>query len=541
MGVRFNVSRLRYRVMVLAAMVAPLPILVAADPTVVRADTPTPSPTATAQQTTGSPTETASSAPTQTASSSPTQTASSSPTDATPSTPSDNSSSTPADKSPFAEVDAGLVGGHSVSALSGTGIETAIPSVSGATSLNLAVRIVRNRVLRAAASQGGEVNIGWQAIATSPDALGILIETSRVPQGGTADKVPVTLWYSQRTGTVGTGAVLIEPSQWDDFARLVVDEVGRHGGDSGLAKTALATSGQPQGSGPAIGFNEDGDVVVGFASGVVGTTEPLVFSIGGDGDASYLSSFGRLARDATRHPTAYVNGAQSASAASFATAASESRPDADVVGDCAARKCVALTFDDGPGTRTREAAQGLAKAGLGGTFFMLGDSIQNDPDAVKAVALLGQEVSSHTWRHVDLTKSATRTAQYNVGHNASAIRGLTGDWPVMMRPPYGEHDARINGIVGGQGEVVVQWSVDTRDWAHKSVARTVSTASQAKSGDIVLMHDIHDSTVTAIPQIVANLTKAGYQIVPVSELSSPNDWQVGKAYCAAPWRNATCW
>ena len=60
-------------------------------------------------------------------------------------------------------------------------------------------------------------------------------------------------------------------------------------------------------------------------------------------------------------------------------------------------------------------------------------------------------------------------------------------------------------------------------------------------GDIILMHDIHDFTVNAVPRIAEGLTDQGFTVVPVNEMASPNDWVIGKAYCAAPWVGKECW
>ena len=40
-----------------------------------------------------------------------------------------------------------------------------------------------------------------------------------------------------------------------------------------------------------------------------------------------------------------------------------------------------------------------------------------------------------------------------------------------------------------------------------------------KNGDIILMHDIHASSVTAAETIIPALIKRGYQLVTVSELA----------------------
>ncbi|WP_028709401.1 polysaccharide deacetylase family protein [Propionicicella superfundia] len=442
----------------------------------------------------------------------------------------------------FAVVDESLIGGLTHATLSGDGVTTAVPEVSRATALNLAAQIVRNKALRARGRSGGTVDVTWHAIAASNDLLGVVLTVATA--GGSAGEavVPVSLWYAEGARTVATGAVLIDPGSWDAFVKAVAADVGAKGGDEAAATAALGSPGAPQGTGPAIGFDESGDLVVSFAGRAAGAADALLtVSIDKDVAQEWLSEFGDEALGAATHPSHYTQGVDGPGVTTLATAAAGSRPDADVVGDCRSRKCVALTFDDGPGERTAEAVAALADAGVAATFFQLGSMIEEDPAGVKAVALSGSEVASHTWRHNALPASGDEAAKDQVRRNAVALQKITGDWPVMMRPPYGSHNRRINKIVGAQNQVLVQWTIDTLDWKTKSTEATIASATGAEAGDIVLMHDIHATTVDAIPEIVSRLTEAGFTLVPVAELSSPNTWQTGAVYCAAPWRKRSCW
>lgn len=456
--------------------------------------------------------------------------------------PATSSSSAPAPQADFAHVDEAMIGGLTKATLTGTGVQSTVPAVSGATPFNLAAQIVRNKALRARVVNDGTTTVAWQAIAASSDVLGVLVTVHN--SGGTAGDVttPVSLWYDESADTVATGAVLISPASWDAFSAAAAAAVGKQpGGDTAKATAALASSASPQGSGPAIGFNSDGDLIVSFAGGTAGTTTPLTVRIDKATSQDWLSEFGLDALGAAAHPSTFEPGSDGSVPKTLSTAKSGTRPDADVVGDCKARKCLALTFDDGPSPETGEVVAAFTKAGQGATFFQLGDMIQQNPAGVKSVALSGSEVASHTWRHVALTTQDNTPATYQIKHNAQELQKITGEWPIMIRPPYGDHNARINKVIGGQGQVIVQWSIDTLDWKTLSTEKTIEAATKAQAGDIVLMHDIHPTTVAGVPDIVQNLVKAGFTLVPVSELSSPNSWKVGVAYCSAPWRKEACW
>ena len=67
----------------------------------------------------------------------------------------------------------------------------------------------------------------------------------------------------------------------------------------------------------------------------------------------------------------------------------------------------------------------------------------------------------------------------------------------------------------------IYWSIDTRDWANTgNPSHTVNAVlDHVKNGDIILMHDIHRSTVDAAEKIIPALRKRGYQLVTVSQLA----------------------
>ncbi|HBV67476.1 MAG TPA: hypothetical protein DEF04_04310, partial [Clostridiales bacterium] len=47
--------------------------------------------------------------------------------------------------------------------------------------------------------------------------------------------------------------------------------------------------------------------------------------------------------------------------------------------------------------------------------------------------------------------------------------------------------------------------------------------NDVKDGDIVLMHDLYDSTAQAVKIIIPKLVEQGYQLVTVSEMSEYRD------------------
>ena len=71
---------------------------------------------------------------------------------------------------------------------------------------------------------------------------------------------------------------------------------------------------------------------------------------------------------------------------------------------------------------------------------------------------------------------------------------------------------------------MIMWSDDTLDWKFKNAQNTIdSVLKNVQDGDIILMHDIHSSSVDAAIQLIPMLQQRGFQLVTVSELADARD------------------
>ena len=189
--------------------------------------------------------------------------------------------------------------------------------------------------------------------------------------------------------------------------------------------------------------------------------------------------------------------------------------------DCRTHKCIALTFDDGPGPYTRRLLGYLRSAGVPSTFFMIGEQVAARPAVARAVAADGNEIGDHTWDHPDLTTCSPARLAREIDATITTISADAGVRPSLLRPPYGAMDAQVRSAARKAGLAIALWSVDTLDWKTHSTSRTVAAAlAGARRGAIILMHDIHPWTVAAVPRILAGLRARGYTPVTVSNLLS---------------------
>ena len=198
-----------------------------------------------------------------------------------------------------------------------------------------------------------------------------------------------------------------------------------------------------------------------------------------------------------------------------AAAESQDAPSAQEGPDCAAVKCVALTFDDGPGPYTESLLDVLDKHNAKASFFLIGKDVAKYPEIVREELARGHEIGNHTWSHQDLAKLSPAAAQRELSKADEAIQKVTGVAPTLMRPPYG---TITESLKNAQPVPVVMWSDDTLDWKTRNAKKTVHAAEDIKPGSIVLMHDIHKSTIAAVPKILEDLGAQGYHFVTVSQL-----------------------
>ena len=182
-------------------------------------------------------------------------------------------------------------------------------------------------------------------------------------------------------------------------------------------------------------------------------------------------------------------------------------------------KGIALTFDDGPGPYTAHLLDILDQYGAKATFFLIGSKVSGQASVVRSIQARGHQLGNHSWSHPELPKLSVNQIAGEIDRTNEAIRQATGVKPTILRPPYGA----VNGVVLEQlrarGMSSILWSVDTRDWADRNSQIVCSRAvAGARPGAIILMHDIHQTSVNAVPCILSSLKQQGYSFVTVQGL-----------------------
>jgi peptidoglycan/xylan/chitin deacetylase (PgdA/CDA1 family) len=200
--------------------------------------------------------------------------------------------------------------------------------------------------------------------------------------------------------------------------------------------------------------------------------------------------------------------------------------------DCAVAKCIALTFDDGPGPDTGRLLDLLKAQHVPATFFVLGDQAVKYPALVNREYAEGNEVGNHTWDHKDLSKLPAAAVQAEINRSADAIAATGIPRPTLVRPPYGAVDDTVRAVGGFP---FIMWRVDPQDWKYPDPARVADQiVGHAAPGRIVLSHDTHRTTVDAMPAVIQRLKQQGYTFVTISTLMKGVSLQNGVSYFNRP-------
>ena len=180
-------------------------------------------------------------------------------------------------------------------------------------------------------------------------------------------------------------------------------------------------------------------------------------------------------------------------------------------------KKVALTFDDGPHpSYTEQLLDGLKERGVVATFFVIGENASAHPELLKRMQEEGHLIGNHTYSHVQLRKNNRKAYGEEIVATNEVIRHITGMETTYIRPPYGTWDKVYERKLN---MIPVLWTVDPLDWCSQNSDRIVEKViSKTKENDIILLHDIYESSVTAALKIVDVLQEKGYRFVTVEEL-----------------------
>lgn len=254
------------------------------------------------------------------------------------------------------------------------------------------------------------------------------------------------------------------------------------------------------------------------------------------------------------------HGEKSAAALSFAEGDNDG-----YTGTTLGDKQLALTFDDGPGSRTLELSAWLRDQGIRATFFVNGMHYGADPGAmITQVVADGHLVGNHTQDHLDLTSLSDRDIVSELEETDAIIAPYVPQDRFLFRAPYGNWNSHDYDVLEATpmkkyvgpvkwsigGEMTSSYGADWDCWQNTDGYGVMTTKAcgdrylaeiRDRGHGIILCHDqdYGDSsnhaleqgkgnTVDMIEYIVPILKSEGYTFVRVDEVPD-----VAKAFGSA--------
>ncbi|WP_143591472.1 polysaccharide deacetylase family protein [Thermoactinospora rubra] len=381
-----------------------------------------------------------------------------------------------------------------------------------------------------------ELTVEWRLAAFSPQVIGVRLRTGEFADGGWGHSLR-TLWYDRGSGQAVPSKGLVK--DLPAVKRLVLDQLLRREriGDPGSGTRPLVTDEAMD----SMAFNADGDLVVEFDDCQVAACAQgrVAVTVSAEQALPLLSRTGRLAqaaalRAALRPAVPPLAQTPATPSPSSAVPRFLAAPPSRAV-DCATAKCVALTFEDGPGPHTADLLDILRKEHARATFFTVGLNAAADPDIVRRIHREGHVVANHTWAHLDLTKLSSSRVTDSLSRTQDALAAATGERPTLARPPYGNAGREAEAVAERLGLALVTWDVDAGDEHERAPCEIVrKVVGEAHAGAIVRMHEIHRTTVEAVAAILKELRRKGFELVTVPELYGDAGMRAGRVYSSGP-------
>lgn len=154
----------------------------------------------------------------------------------------------------------------------------------------------------------------------------------------------------------------------------------------------------------------------------------------------------------------------------------------------------------------------------------------------------GHHIAVHTWSHQLMTTLENDEALAELYYTMKIIKLVTGVTPRYWRAPFGDQDDRIRWIASQLGLTSISWNLDTKDGdvkkttvnkvqgAYDDYIQMGKNGTFESAGNIVLSHEINNTTMSLMMKNYANIKNAYKHVVDVAtcmNLTNPyfeSDW-----------------
>jgi len=183
---------------------------------------------------------------------------------------------------------------------------------------------------------------------------------------------------------------------------------------------------------------------------------------------------------------------------------------------------LALTFDDFPSDGlSNQLLTVLRENEAPATFFVIGHKGRKSPDLLRQAVAEGHVLGNHTYSHTRLGAAGRQQTQREIVRCSEVIESVTGWGTRYFRPPGGQTNASMPGVLKGLGMRMVMWNAAAADYENpppQKIVADVLKNTGLRDGVIVNLHDGHLPTIRAMPELIHQLRLRGFALVTVDEL-----------------------
>jgi peptidoglycan/xylan/chitin deacetylase (PgdA/CDA1 family) len=211
-----------------------------------------------------------------------------------------------------------------------------------------------------------------------------------------------------------------------------------------------------------------------------------------------------------------------------------------------ADKEVVLTFDDGPlPPYSNQILDILGAECVKATYFLVGSMARAYPATVRRMFLEGHTVGTHSEHHpFHFGELPIDRMRHEIDDGIADVSAALGDprgVAPFFRIPGLDRSTLVESELAARSLAVFSSDTVADDWHHRikpaQIAALALKRLEARGKGILLLHDIHATTVAALPGLLKQLKDDGFRIVQVVPATSarlemaarPKRWMLASA------------
>lgn len=192
--------------------------------------------------------------------------------------------------------------------------------------------------------------------------------------------------------------------------------------------------------------------------------------------------------------------------------------------DNTSEKVIYLTFDVGyENGNVAKIMDVMKEEGVRGSFFILDNVINRNPDLVFRMSSEGHLVCNHTSNHKNLVGRSEDEVRREILSLEERYEKLTGQrMAKFFRPPEGTFDEELLKRAQSLGYTTVFWSFAYADWDNKAQMNEEVALKKIfdnlHNGEIMLLHPTSETNAKIMKRLITELKSQGYRFATLDEL-----------------------